>query len=309
MNFFEHHIGDYAEATAHLSILEDGAYSRLIRKYYATERALPAEIDRVQRLVGARSDEERAAVDAVLHEFFELRADGWHQDRCDEAIAAYQAGEPEREAKKANEATRLKRHRDERSMLFAQLNAAGQHAPWNIPTKDLRELVACIPATRPATAPETLQALQVSGTATPPATAPATPATATQYPVPNPQYPLPNTQPPYSEPIGSGGKPPLTPDEIIFGYGVPLLINAGTPEKQARSFLGGLRKGHGDEALVNALRDCLREKPLQPLEWLAAAMPPAGAPKSKPNALEALEASNQAVAQRFLAREAINAPR
>lgn len=72
----------------------------------------------------------------------------------------------------------------------------------------------------------------------------------------------------------TGGKPPLTPDEIIFGYGLPILTNAGTPEKQARSFLGGLRKAHGDDALVNTLRECIRAKPLQPLEWLAKAMPP-----------------------------------
>jgi uncharacterized protein YdaU (DUF1376 family) len=70
------------------------------------------------------------------------------------------------------------------------------------------------------------------------------------------------------------GKPSMSTDEIIFSYGVPLLTNAGTPDKQARSFLGGLRKSHGDEALVNALRDCMRAKPLQPLEWLAAALPP-----------------------------------
>lgn len=72
----------------------------------------------------------------------------------------------------------------------------------------------------------------------------------------------------------TGGKPPLKPDEIIFGYGLPILTNAGTPEKQARSFLGGLRKAHGDDALVNTLRECIRAKPLQPLEWLAKAMLP-----------------------------------
>ncbi len=73
-----------------------------------------------------------------------------------------------------------------------------------------------------------------------------------------------------------GDKSPLSTSEIIFGYGLPLLTNAGTPEKQARSFLGGLRKEHGDDSLVNALRDCIREKPLQPLEWLAKVLPPTG---------------------------------
>jgi hypothetical protein len=85
----------------------------------------------------------------------------------------------------------------------------------------------------------------------------------------------------YSEANASGGEPPkiTNPDEIIFGYGVPLLTNSGTPEKQARSFLGGLRKAHGDNALIDKLRDCLKERPLQPLEWLAAALPPKGSTK------------------------------
>jgi hypothetical protein len=52
--------------------------------------------------------------------------------------------------------------------------------------------------------------------------------------------------------------------------------NAGTAEKQARSFLGGLRKAHGDAAVIDKLRECLRVKPLQPLEWLAKALPPDG---------------------------------
>lgn len=74
----------------------------------------------------------------------------------------------------------------------------------------------------------------------------------------------------------TGGKPPkLTdPSEIIFGYGLSMLVNAGTPDKQARSFLGGLRKAHGDDALIDKLRECAKAKPLQPLEWLAAALPP-----------------------------------
>lgn len=85
-----------------------------------------------------------------------------------------------------------------------------------------------------------------------------------------------------SEANASGGSPPavepapvpLTPDEIIFTYGLPMLTNAGIAEKQARSFLGGLRKSHGDTALIDKLRECLKTKPLQPLEWLAAALPP-----------------------------------
>lgn len=87
MNFYKHHIGDYDQATRHLSFVEDAAYSRLIRKYYAEETPLPAEVLRVQRLVGARTEEEKEAVQVVLDEFFTLEEDGWHSKRCDEEIA------------------------------------------------------------------------------------------------------------------------------------------------------------------------------------------------------------------------------
>lgn len=70
------------------------------------------------------------------------------------------------------------------------------------------------------------------------------------------------------------------PNEIIFGYGVPMLTATGSTDKHARSFLGGLRKQHGDAAVVDTLRECIKAKPLQPLEWLAAALPPKGSGSS-----------------------------
>ena len=100
MNYYEHHIGDYDKNTSHLTACEDGIYSRLIRRYYDKEKPLPADVDQVKRLARARDKLERAAVDTILEEFFTLEADGWHHKVCDAVIAAYLAGEPEREAKK-----------------------------------------------------------------------------------------------------------------------------------------------------------------------------------------------------------------
>jgi uncharacterized protein YdaU (DUF1376 family) len=84
-----------------------------------------------------------------------------------------------------------------------------------------------------------------------------------------------------SEPKGSGGRPPkseMSPDEILFGYGVPYLVETGSAEKHARSFIGKLRKLHGDAAVIEKLRACLKLRPSQPVEWLAAALPPENAP-------------------------------
>jgi uncharacterized protein YdaU (DUF1376 family) len=87
LNYYKRHIGDYAAATRHLSLLEHGVYCLLLDVYYTTEKPLPLEDRAVFRLVGARSEEERAAVTTILGEFFTREPDGFHQPRCDEEIA------------------------------------------------------------------------------------------------------------------------------------------------------------------------------------------------------------------------------
>lgn len=99
MRHFAHNIGDYAAATAHLTFLEDAAYHRLLRRYYQDEKPLPVDPAECQRLVGARSKEEKAAVRTVLQEFFTLADDGWHQSRADREIETYHA---KAEAARAN---------------------------------------------------------------------------------------------------------------------------------------------------------------------------------------------------------------
>lgn len=89
MNYYEHHIGDYSQATSHLSFIEDATYSRLMRRYYATEKPMPSDVKTVQRLVNAKSKEEKNAVESVLNEFFTLTDDGWRQGRCDHEIARF----------------------------------------------------------------------------------------------------------------------------------------------------------------------------------------------------------------------------
>lgn len=89
MNYVDVHLNDYAAATFHLTPLEDGIYWRLIRAYYRDERPLPLELEKVERLAGARSGDERAAVRAVLEEFFEETEDGYRQARCDAVILRF----------------------------------------------------------------------------------------------------------------------------------------------------------------------------------------------------------------------------
>lgn len=100
MNYFEHHIGDYLKDTAHLSLLEHGIYRRLMDVYYTRESAIPAA--EVARLIGARSRDEKEALQAVLGEFFVLQDDRWTQARCDAEIARFQ--DKQRKAKASADA-------------------------------------------------------------------------------------------------------------------------------------------------------------------------------------------------------------
>lgn len=88
MNYYQHHIGDYRRDTAHLSLLEHGAYRQLLDMYYLSEEKIPEETEVVMRRLCARTNEEKSAVVTVLNEFFFL-SDGWSHKRCDSEISAY----------------------------------------------------------------------------------------------------------------------------------------------------------------------------------------------------------------------------
>ena len=89
MNYYERHLGDYAKDTAHLSMLEHGAYNLLLDRYYSTETGIPAS--QAHRLARARTKEEKQAVDDILAEFFTLSGDVWINKRSDEEIIKAQA--------------------------------------------------------------------------------------------------------------------------------------------------------------------------------------------------------------------------
>lgn len=108
MNYYERHIGDYLKDTAHLSLLEHGVYARLMDVYYTREGGIPD--DQAARLIGARSKEERDALQAVLGEFFTLLDGTWVQARCDREIARFQ----DKQAKaKSSAASRWGAHRSQ----------------------------------------------------------------------------------------------------------------------------------------------------------------------------------------------------
>lgn len=87
MHYYQHHIGDYAFATSHLSIEEDCAYRRMLDLYYDTEAPIPNDPAFVAKRIRMLSHVE--TVKALLNEFFILQDDGWHSSRADAEISAY----------------------------------------------------------------------------------------------------------------------------------------------------------------------------------------------------------------------------
>lgn len=164
MNYYERHLGDYARDAGHLSMLEHGAYSLLLDRYYTTEQSIPA--DQAHRVCRARTREEREAVDAVLAEFFTLFDGRWISARAEREIEKYKEAEPEREAKRANAKERQRRTRERRRELFEELRTFGVVPEYDTGTTELQMLLSRVksqrvtplvtpPVTRDATATHT----------------------------------------------------------------------------------------------------------------------------------------------------------
>lgn len=86
MNYWPRYVGDIQRKTGHLSCAEMGAYDRLLDHVYATEEPLPSDIDACCRIARAMEKSEKKAVESVLRQFFNLRDDGYHNNRAAEEI-------------------------------------------------------------------------------------------------------------------------------------------------------------------------------------------------------------------------------
>lgn len=92
MNYYPHHIGDFNNATRHLTRVERALYRELIELYYDTEQPLPADdFEWICRKVLVNGQQDRDAVKGILKEFFKLDNDLYRHSRCDREIAAYRA--------------------------------------------------------------------------------------------------------------------------------------------------------------------------------------------------------------------------
>ncbi len=219
MNFYPFHIGDYASATRHLSIIEDGAYRRLLDLYYSREKPLPNSLDEVCRLVSARDKQEKAAVETVLREFFIASEDGWKHTRCDSEIAVFND--------KRTKAVRSAKARWQSSESHTERNANA-----------MRTHTERIPDAVPT---------QCEGNAT---------KTNTKNSVPNGtgQRALSAVDPRAENPSPQDpGDDESDPVKQLFDLGVKIFIEGGSSDRNARSAVGRMRSTVGDAETMRIL--------------------------------------------------------
>ena len=87
MRSYQHHIGDFNNATRHLNRLERSLYRDLIELYYDTEQQLPDDLQWICRRIVA--NECSTDVEQLLNEFFTKTPKGWYHDRCEHEIEKY----------------------------------------------------------------------------------------------------------------------------------------------------------------------------------------------------------------------------
>lgn len=91
MNYYSHHIGDFNNATRHLTRVERSIYRDMMDLYYDTEEPLTLDTSSLCRKLLARTEEESTAVQQVLNEFFNRTEQGWHHSRCESVIEEFRS--------------------------------------------------------------------------------------------------------------------------------------------------------------------------------------------------------------------------
>jgi uncharacterized protein YdaU (DUF1376 family) len=89
LHYYQHNISDYRADTGHLTLLEHGCYHQLLDQYYLNEEPLPLDIDKIFRLLTARTQDEKDAIKNVLKDFFVETEAGFIQRRADDEIKFY----------------------------------------------------------------------------------------------------------------------------------------------------------------------------------------------------------------------------
>jgi uncharacterized protein YdaU (DUF1376 family) len=109
--------GDYLKDTGTLSLLEHGAYLRLIGEYWNTGKPIPADANRIRRACQAHSEEEFKAIDYVLERYFKRTDTVWVHSKIERDLAAQE--EYQKKKSEAGKTAANARWEQERAMRDA----------------------------------------------------------------------------------------------------------------------------------------------------------------------------------------------
>lgn len=87
MHYYKFNISDWALHTAHLSLVEEAIYFRLINFYYDSEKPIPIDLTPIVRKLRMR--EESQTVCDILGEFFCETEKGFIHNRCEQLLKEY----------------------------------------------------------------------------------------------------------------------------------------------------------------------------------------------------------------------------
>ena len=87
MHYYKFNIADWNLGTAHLSLVEEAIYFRLINFYYDSEQPLPLETHTVFRRL--RMASESVIAQQIIDEFFTKTDKGYIHERCDVLLKEY----------------------------------------------------------------------------------------------------------------------------------------------------------------------------------------------------------------------------
>jgi uncharacterized protein YdaU (DUF1376 family) len=87
MHYYTREAKDYIASASHLTLIEHGAYVRLMDVYMTTES--PIKASEAIRVSGAKTKPEQEAVKSVLSEFFVLNNGFWTNEKLDRQITDY----------------------------------------------------------------------------------------------------------------------------------------------------------------------------------------------------------------------------
>lgn len=149
--YYRFFLGDYLRDANHLSLLEHGAYRRLIDLYMIEGGPLPFDMPRLYRLLHATSKEEQAAVQVVVEEFFKMDGPLLRQKRCDRELA-FQRHKAEKAAGAAGHRWRSKEERNQEP-VSERIADAMQSVCHPDPDPDLREELLLSPFVDTSPAP------------------------------------------------------------------------------------------------------------------------------------------------------------